>query len=201
MTVSLVAYGLGNLGSVANMLKRVGVEPQLVRTPDEVLDSERLLLPGVGSFDAGMEALREQGLASAIVEFAGTGRPLLGICLGMQLLLDSSEEGETAGLGLIPGRSQRFREDTGVRIPHMGWNRVEPTREDPLLAELPDDSRFYFVHSYRTVPEDDAHVIGLTLYGVPFASMLRSGNISGAQFHPEKSHDFGKRILKNFAEL
>lgn len=201
MTVSLISYGLGNLGSVANMLKRVGAEVRFVSTPDEVLSSDRLLLPGIGAFDAGMRQLDEHGLTPAIKLFAATGKPLLGICLGMQLLLDSSEEGEAPGLGLIPGRSVRFLESAGSRVPHMGWNLVEPTRQDNLVDSLPAESRFYFVHSYRVVPDDDAHVLATTRYGVPFASMIRSGNVMGAQFHPEKSHDFGKRILKNFAEL
>lgn len=200
MTVSLVSYGLGNLGSVANMLKRVGVEVRLVTTAEEVLDSERVLLPGIGAFDTGMRMLDEQQLTHAIREFAASGRPLLGICLGMQLLLDSSEEGEARGLGLIPGRSLRFP-DGGERVPHMGWNLVVPMREDPLVAGLPPESRFYFVHSYRVVPDEEAHVLGITNYGLPFASMIRRGNVMGAQFHPEKSHDFGKRILRNFAEL
>lgn len=201
MTVSLVAYGLGNLGSVANMLKRVGAEARFVSTPEEILASDRLLLPGIGAFDTGMRMLDEQGLTPAIKEFAATGKPVLGICLGMQLLLDSSEEGQAPGLGLIPGRSLRIPEDGGIRVPHMGWNLVDPTREDPLVADLPPESRFYFVHSYRVVPDDDADVLGVTQYGVPFASMVQSQNVWGAQFHPEKSHDFGKRILKNFSEL
>jgi glutamine amidotransferase len=201
MTVSLLAYGLGNLGSVANMLRRVGAEVRIVSTPDDVLASDRVLLPGIGAFDTGMRMLDEQGLTPALKAFAESGRPLLGICLGMQFLLDSSEEGAAQGLGLIPGRSLRFSEEAGVRVPHMGWNLVRPTRADPLVADLPDESRFYFVHSYRVVPDDDAHVLGVTDYGVPFASMIRSGNVMGAQFHPEKSHDFGKRILRNFAEL
>lgn len=201
MTVSLVAYGLGNLGSVANMLKRVGAESRFVSTPEEVLASDRLLLPGIGAFDRGMQMLDEQGLSPAIKEFAATGKPVLGICLGMQLLLDSSEEGKAAGLGLIPGSSQRFKEETGVRVPHMGWNLVEPARQDPLIADLPAESRFYFVHSYRVVPDDDEHVLGITEYGIPFASMIRSGNVMGAQYHPEKSHAFGKQILMNFSTL
>jgi len=201
MTVSLVAYGLGNLGSVANMLKRVGAQTRLVSTPEEIRGSDRLLLPGIGAFDGGMRLLNEQGLTPAIKEFAASGKPVFGICLGMQLLLDSSEDGEEAGLGLIPGRSLRFKEDTGVRVPHMGWNAVETIGQDSLVAELPAERRFYFVHSYRVVPESDEHVLGTTHYGVPFASMIRSGNVMGAQFHPEKSHDFGKQILRNFASL
>jgi imidazole glycerol-phosphate synthase subunit HisH len=202
MTVSIISYGLGNLGSVVNMLKRVGGESRLVSTPDVLLARDRILLPGIGAFDTGMRLLEEQGLVPAIKEFAASGKPVLGICLGMQLLLDSSEEGDAAGLGLIPGRSLRFDEQPGVRVPHMGWSFVEPVREDSLVAELPDESRFYFVHSYKVVPTNQAHVLAVTQYGgSPFASMIRSDNVMGAQYHPEKSHDFGKRILRNFSAL
>ncbi len=162
MTVSLVSYGLGNLGSVVNMLKRVGAETRLVSTPEEVLASDRLLLPGIGAFDTGMRLLNEQGLAPAIREFAASGKPLFGICLGMQLLLDGSEEGVEPGLGLIPGRSRRFAERADLRVPHMGWNIVTPTREDPLVAGLEPDSRFYFVHTYTVVPDAEDDVLGTT---------------------------------------
>jgi len=201
MTVSLVDYGLGNLGSVVNMLKRIGTQIHLVRTPDGIHESDRLLLPGVGAFDAGMRLLDEQGLGRAIQEFAASQRPLLGICLGMQLLLDSSDEGDLSGLGLVPGRSIRFEQRAGLRIPHMGWNLVRPVRQDPLVANLPDESRFYFVHSYRVVPDDDQGVLAITEHGDVFASMIRQGNVMGAQFHPEKSHAFGMQLLKNFASL
>jgi len=201
VTVSLVDYGLGNLGSVVNMLKRVGTESRIVSTPEQILESDRLLLPGIGAFDTGMRLLGELGLIPAIQEFAVMGRPVFGICLGMQLLLDASEEGQAAGLGLIHGRSVRFAEEPGIRVPHMGWNLVETRRPDPLVADLPEESRFYFVHTYRVVPDDDADVLGVTQYGVPFASMIRAGNVMGAQFHPEKSHAFGKQILKNFSSL
>jgi len=201
MTVSLIDYGLGNLGSVANMLKRVGAESRRVRTPEDVLGSESLLLPGIGAFDMGVKLLEERGLTPAIKEFAKSGKPILGICLGMQILMDSSEEGQAAGLGLIAGRSVRFSEDTGIRVPHMGWNHAEPVRQDSLVADLPKDSRFYFVHSYRVVPKNDEDVLAITQYGVAFASMIRSGNVMGAQYHPEKSHAFGMRVLSNFAAL
>lgn len=200
MSVSLIDYGLGNLGSVANMFKRVGADVRRVSTPDEVLSSDRLLLPGIGAFDTGMRLLDELGLREPIREFAASGRPLLGICLGMQLLLDGSEEGEMSGLGLVPGRSVRFDDAAGLRVPHMGWNVVEPARADPLLDGLPDESRFYFVHSYAVVPEADADVLATTAYGRTFASMIRAGNVMGAQYHPEKSHSFGMKVLKNFAE-
>jgi glutamine amidotransferase len=201
VTVSLVSYGLGNLGSVVNMLKRVGAESRLVSTPDEILGSDRLLLPGIGAFDTGMRLLDDQDRVAAIKEFAATGKPVLGICLGMQLLLDGSEEGVEPGLGLIPGTSTRFVERPDLRVPHMGWNVVTPTHDDPLVAGLEPESRFYFVHTYKVVPERSEDVLGTTMYGDPFASMIRSGNVMGAQYHPEKSHAFGMRVLSNFAAL
>jgi imidazole glycerol-phosphate synthase subunit HisH len=201
MSVSLISYGLGNLGSVVNMLKRVGAETRLVSTPEEILASDRLLLPGIGAFDTGMRLLNEQGLTPAIKEFAASGKPVFGICLGMQLLLDGSEEGELPGLGLIPGTSARFADTPDLRVPHMGWNIVTPAQDDPLVAGLEPDSRFYFVHSYKVVPKSDKDVLGTTMYGDPFASMIHAGNIRGAQYHPEKSHAFGMRILTNFSAL
>jgi glutamine amidotransferase len=201
MTVSLISYGLGNLGSVVNMLKRVGTESRLVSTPKEILASDRLLLPGIGSFDNGVRLLNEGGLVPAIREFAKSGKPLFGICLGMQLLLDCSEEGKESGLGLIPGTSSRFIDNPDLRVPHMGWNHALATHDDPLMAGLDAESRFYFVHSYKVVPEDDKHVLAFTDYGGSFASMIRSENVMGAQFHPEKSHAFGMRVLSNFAAL
>lgn len=201
MSVSLVDYGLGNLGSVANMLKRVGAQVRRVSSADQILDSERLLLPGIGAFDSGMRMLTEDSRAEAIKEFAATGRPLLGICLGMQLLLDGSEEGTEPGLGLIPGTSRRFPEQPGLRVPHMGWNLVAPTRVDPLVAGLSAESRFYFVHSYKVEPDVAEDVLGVTDYAAPFASMIRRDNVMGAQYHPEKSHAFGMRVLANFTAL
>lgn len=201
MTVSIVDYGLGNLGSVANMLKRVGAQNNRVSTPEEILAADRILLPGVGAFDKGTALLWDTGLSDALREFAASGRPLLGICLGMQLLLDSSEEGVSEGLGLIPGRSLRFENAPGLRVPHMGWNEVSPQHEDPIFTSLPDENRFYFVHSYRVVPAREEDILATTTYGESFASMIRRDNVIGAQFHPEKSHAFGMVILRNFAEL
>lgn len=201
MTVGIVDYGLGNLGSVRNMLKRVGAQSVSVRTADEIAEVDKVLLPGVGAFDTGVTRLAEAGLIDALRDFAGTGRPLLGICLGMQLLLDGSDEGVKGGLGLIPGRSVRFDEKLGIRVPHMGWNLANPTREDPLVADLPEESRFYFVHSYHVVPERAEDTLAITDYGIPFSSMVRTGNVMGAQFHPEKSHTFGMTIMRNFAAL
>lgn len=201
MNVSLIDYGLGNLGSVVNMMRRVGATISLVSTPAELLSSKRVLLPGVGSFDQGMARLHDHGLVESLREFAASGRPVLGICLGMQLLLNGSEEGELSGLGLIPGHSVRFSEAAGVRVPHMGWNTIRPTRADPITEGLTAESRFYFVHSYRVVPDRTGDQLATTDYGGPFTSMIRAGNIVGAQFHPEKSHAFGMTVLKNFAAL
>lgn len=199
MVIGLVDYGLGNLGSVVNMFKRVGAETVRVQTPAEVSSVEKLLLPGVGAFDAGARRLQETGLDVALRSFAAAGRPLLGICLGMQLLFDGSDEGGLAGLGLIPGRSQRFPEAPGLRVPHMGWNFATPSRPDPLLANLPPESRFYFVHSYHVVPTNPEHILATSQYGGQFTSVVRSGNVMGTQFHPEKSHTFGMTIMRNFA--
>jgi glutamine amidotransferase len=201
VSVSVVDYGLGNLGSVVNMFKRIGTDVQVVSTADDVSKSERVLLPGVGAFDHGMERLANAGLDVALREFATTGRPFLGICLGMQLLLDASEEGERPGLGIIPGESRRFDEVPGLRIPHMGWNPVAVQREDSLTAELEGNNRFYFVHSYRVLPARAEDSLGITSYGQDFSSMIRADNVMGAQFHPEKSHFFGMTILRNFAAL
>jgi glutamine amidotransferase len=201
VSIALVDYGLGNLGSVANMIKRVGAESHRVSTGDDVLASDKVLLPGIGAFDTGMTRLKDLGLFEPLREYAAAGRPLFGICLGMQLLLDGSEEGVEPGLGLIPGTSTRFPSDPKLRVPHMGWNNVAPTRADPLISGLEPDSRFYFVHSYRVVPQRDDDILALSDYGSPFASMIRSGNVMGAQFHPEKSHAFGMTVLGNFAKL
>ncbi|GAA3927275.1 imidazole glycerol phosphate synthase subunit HisH [Microbacterium soli] len=201
MSVGVLEYGLGNFGSVMNMLKRLDADPCIVRTPEDVAQSERLLLPGVGAFDRGMLLLETAGLDVAIREFAAGGRPVLGICLGMQLLLDSSEEGASAGLGLVPGRCMRFSEGRGLRVPHMGWNRVTAKSQDPLFATVPEDNRFYFVHSYHAVPADPSHTLATTNYGDDFVSMVRRDNVIGAQFHPEKSHLFGLEMLRSFSTL
>lgn len=201
MMIGLVDYGLGNLGSVANMLKRVGATSTRVSTPEQVDGVDKLLLPGVGAFDSGVRHLDDAGLTDALRAFAASGRPFLGICLGMQLLLDASDEGSLPGLGLIPGHSVRFDGSGGLRVPHMGWNTATPTREDPLVAAVPENSRFYFVHSYRVVPDREEDTLAVTQYGVPFTSMVRSGNVMGSQFHPEKSHTFGMAIMRNFANL
>lgn len=201
MSVAVIGYGLGNTGSVLNMFKRIGADAHLATTPDEVAAADRVLLPGIGAFDTGVSKLEAPGFADAIREVAAAGRPVLGICLGMQLLLDGSEEGTAQGLGLIPGRSHKFAETAGIRVPHMGWSAIEPRRSDPLIAGAETGSRFYFVHSYHVVPDRPDDALATSDYGIDFVSMVRSGNVMGAQFHPEKSHTFGMTILRNFATL
>lgn len=201
MSVSVIDYGLGNLGSVANMFRRIGVPVRLISTPEEVAASDRVLLPGVGAFDRGMTRLAETGFDEALRAFATTGRPLLGICLGMQLLLDSSDEGTLGGLGLIPGTAHRFEAAPRLRVPHMGWNSLHAVRSDPLVRGVETDSRFYFVHSYKVVPARPDDTLAVTDYGGEFTSVMRAGSVMGAQFHPEKSHAFGMTMLTNFAAL
>jgi glutamine amidotransferase len=201
MSVSVVDYGLGNLGSVANMFKRIGTDVRLISTPEAVAESDRVLLPGVGAFDHGMSRLTETGLAAALRDFGKTGKPLMGICLGMQLLLDTSDEGELPGLGLIPGDTRRFEATPGLRVPHMGWNSIRTLRDDALISGVETTTRFYFVHSYQVVPVRPDDTLAVTDYGGEFTSIMRSGSVMGAQFHPEKSHAFGMTLLKNFASL
>lgn len=199
--VALIDYGVGNLGSVKNMFKRLGVETETVSEPEALLDANRALLPGVGAFDHGMALLDDMGWTNAIHDFVATGRPFLGICLGMQLLLDASEEGERPGLGIIPGKAQRFDAASGIRVPHMGWNSATATSQHPLFDSQPSDSRFYFVHSYFAKPVSEENALALTDYGHRFASAIYRDNVMGTQFHPEKSHKFGMQLLNNFGEL
>lgn len=200
--VAIVDYGLGNLGSIANMLRALGERPVLASTPSDIEGADKLVLPGVGSFDAGMLLLEESGLKAAVVSAAERGKPLLGICLGMQMLGRSSEEGTLPGLGLVPFDSRRFRlEGTGLRVPHMGWDVAAVKRETPLTKGLPDGERYYFVHSYYAACDREENVLMTCDYGCEFAAAVVSGNVYGVQFHPEKSHNFGMRLMRNFVEV
>lgn len=200
--ITIVNYGMGNLGSIVNMSKKAEVEAVVASAPAEIARAEKLILPGVGAFDHGMRGLTERGLLEPLCELALQQRvPILGICLGMQLMTKSSEEGSLPGLGWIDARTRRFHfpGESGRKIPHMGWNTVEPARAHPLLAGLETDNRFYFVHSYRVECADETDVLGRTDYGGPFTSCFARGNLLGVQFHPEKSHRFGLRLLQHFA--
>ena len=184
------------------MLRRIGVEACITSEDVEIRDADRLILPGVGAFDRGMRGLEERGLRDVLTRIVMDERkPVLGICLGMQLLTSSSEEGELPGLGWIAANTRRFRlQDASLKVPQMRWNTVQPRREHPLWHGIVDDHRFYFVHSYYVECHDDANVLGETKYGNLFTSAIVRDNIIGVQFHPEKSHRFGMELLQNFAE-
>ena len=202
--IVIVDYGVGNLGSIKNMFKKVGFKAEPSSDPAVLRAAEKLILPGVGAFDAGMSKLRERGLVDLLNELVLEKKvPVLGHCLGLQLMTRKSEEGQEAGLGWIDAESVRFRFDTDwaqLKVPHMGWNVLDIRRPHPLVADLEDEARFYFVHTYHIVCADESDVVAYTDYGYNFASVISKGNIVGAQFHPEKSHKFGMQLLKNFAE-
>jgi len=198
--VSVLDYGIGNTGSILNMLRKLRVAAEVSSTRASVCAAKRLILPGIGAFDACMEALHRSGLDGCVAEFAASGRPLLGICVGMQMLTLGSEEGDRQGLGLIRAQTRRFAASAGLRIPHMGWDAVRWVMEEhPLAANLRDASRFYFVHSYRVSCESPGDVLAACTYGEEFAAAIARDNIAGVQFHPEKSHRFGLQLLGNFA--
>ena len=202
--ITVVDYGLGNLGSIQNMLKKIGVESAIAADPDAIDQAAKLILPGVGAFDNGMRLLAERGLVDVLRGHAlERGTPILGICLGMQLMTRSSEEGRQPGLGWFDARTVRFQPSSNgaprLPIPQMGWNYVKPARDSRLLAGVRQPSRFYFVHSYYVQPEDESATLTRSVYGVEYASAVERDNLLGVQFHPEKSHKFGMQLLANFA--
>jgi imidazole glycerol-phosphate synthase subunit HisH len=200
--IVIVDYGLGNLASILNMLRKIGAQARISSDPGVIDSATKLLLPGVGSFDSGMAALEERGLVPVLSrKVLDAGTPLLGLCLGMQLLTRGSEEGRRPGLGWIDATTVRFRFPEGgprLPVPHMGWNGIRVTRESPLLAALPDPARFYFVHSYHVVCGSEDQVLATTSYGYDFPSVIGRGRLVGTQFHPEKSHKFGMALLRSF---
>lgn len=202
MQVGIIDYGMGNLASVRNALKEQGYNADILTSPDRLLSAPRLILPGVGSFKAAMHNLESQGwIAPLKLAINEKSIPLLGICLGMQLLADRGEEnGNTPGLGFIPGHVEKLR-TANLRIPHVGWNEIDRVKETPLLEGIPSKTDFYFVHSYHFVCENAAHILATTPYGEDFTSVIGRENIAGAQFHPEKSAKAGFRLLKNFMEV
>ena len=200
--IAILDYGLGNLGSISNMLKVIG-EKSKITNDEKVIDAaDGIILPGVGAFDAGMSKLHELGLDEVIKKQAQNGKPILGICLGMQLLGTKSEEGSLKGLSLIPFECKRFNiSDENIKIPHMGWDIVDFTQSHPLTEGLIGQQRYYFVHSYHAVCDDPANVLMTCDYGYRFAAAVIKDNIMGVQFHPEKSHDFGMALLSNFVKI
>lgn len=203
--IAIIDYGLGNLGSISNMLKAIGEKSVITNEPEKIKKADRIILPGVGSFDAGMIELEERNLVSIIQEEAEHGKPILGICLGMQLLGRKSEEGKEQGLGLIPFDNVRFDFSSvdeplkkQLKVPHMGWDIVEFKQDKPLLADIQGIQRYYFVHSFHAVCSNPENVLMTCDYGYEFAAAVCKGSIYGVQFHPEKSHDFGMKIFENF---
>jgi len=202
--IGIVDYGLGNIQAFANIYKRQNIEAKIVSTPAELRRAGHIILPGVGSFDWAMARLNESGLRDTLETMVTKeGHPVLGICVGMQMMADSSDEGETNGLGWIPAEVKRFSETHfthRTHLPHMGWNDVSPTEGAALFSGMDTEARFYFLHSYYFAPQDPEHVLSTTTYGETYASSVRNGNVHGVQFHPEKSHGWGIRLLRNFAE-
>lgn len=201
MTV-IVDYGMGNLRSVQKGFEKVGEPAEVSRDANRIRNAERLVLPGVGAFPQCMKNLTELGLVEPIIEFVNSGRPFLGICLGLQLLFDQSEEfGVHEGLKIIPGNVVAFDRNMGLKIPHMGWNQVRFRGDVPIFRGIPDQSFFYFVHSYYVVPSRAEDTAAETEYGVTFTCAVMRDNVYATQFHPEKSQSIGLQILRNFAAL
>jgi glutamine amidotransferase len=199
--IHVIDYKVGNIGSVVNMLNYLGAKVVVANRPEDIEKANKLILPGVGAFDTGASALKNTGFNEAILEAVqGRNATVLGICLGMQLLMEYSEEGDCPGLGLFAGGVKKIPvNNESMRIPHMGWNTVEIVKANSLINSCGDaPHRFYFVHSYFVDCLDSQEVIGLTSYGSKFASMIEKDNVLGVQFHPEKSHRFGKELFRNF---
>jgi len=209
--IAIVDYNMGNLASVKNAFAKLGEETVVVSDPNEFKNYDKLILPGVGAFGDAMEHLRERNMIEPLREYAKSGKYMLGICLGMQLLFDSSEEfGEHEGLGIISGEVKAFdsakfsepstKEDMQLKVPHMGWNRMF-TSEHPLFANLDDEHYLYFVHTYHVICKNEEDIVGRTHYGYEFTSAVAHKNVFGIQPHPEKSHENGLHILENFINL
>lgn len=205
--IAVIDYDMGNLRSVTKALEWVGAEAEATRDPKAIRDATHVVLPGVGAFRDCIANLTEYGLVEPVLKSIESGKPFLGICLGLQLLFDVSEEfGVHEGLGLVKGRIRRFPSDmteegAALKVPHMGWNVVKARKGSRLLAGIPEGSYFYFVHSYYADPEDDSVILTTTDYGVEFTSSVEVDNVHACQFHPEKSQQVGLRVLKNFSEI
>lgn len=200
--IAIIDYGVGNLGSVRNMLKRAGLHSEIADSEAQIAAADRIVLPGVGAFDRAIQRLNASGLRAVLDHKAQVEKvPILGICLGMQLLTHGSEEGEEPGLGYIDARAYRFPPSDSLKVPHMGWNQVSKSQPSALTDSLPDDARFYFVHSYYVRVADEKNSLLKCHYGLEFDAAITAGNIHGAQFHPEKSHRFGRELFTGFGAL
>ena len=200
--IAIIDYDMGNLRSVAKAFEKVGATAAVTRDPKAILNASHVVLPGVGAFKDCMRNLDEYGLIDPIIKSIESGKPFLGICLGLQLLFDESMEfGRHKGLGVIKGKVVRFPEGTGLKVPHMGWNEANKRKDSPLLSGIEDDTFFYFVHSYYAVPEDRSVDLTTTGYGLDFTSSIMKDNIMACQFHPEKSQKPGLKVLENFSRM
>lgn len=196
--VAVLDYGMGNLRSVAKAIERAGGEAEVTDRAAEALRADGLVVPGQGHFGSCLRNLRATGLDAAFRGFVEAGRPVLGVCLGMQVLFRRSDEAAEEGFGLVPGTCVRLPSD--VKVPHMGWNEVTWVRDHPLVAGIPSGTRFYFVHSYACVPDDGSATVGQAEYGIPFAAAVAAGSVFATQFHPEKSGEPGLEIYRNFVK-
>lgn len=199
--LGIIDYQINNLKSLSSALDRLDISFEIIKNPSDIEKFERIIIPGVGSFAAGMKCLKDTGWDKSIIDFANSGRKILGICLGMQLLFSFSEEfGPTNGLGLIPGSVKRLSKVPKFPVPHIGWNSVEHVRPHQISIGLKSGLDFYFVHSYHCIPSEPIDIVSVSSYGIEFAAIVSKNNIVGVQFHPEKSVPVGNRILKNFYE-
>jgi glutamine amidotransferase len=203
--ITIVDYGVGNIQAIANIYKRLNIPVRIARTAQELAGAERVILPGVGSFDWAMARLNNSGMRVVLDDLVlSKGKPVLGICVGMQMIAKRSDEGSLEGLGWIDAEVRKFdcsASSQRAYLPHMGWNDVEPRSQDSLFRDIGATGRFYFLHSYYFAPKDQHMILGVTDYGGPFASCVHARNIFGVQFHPEKSHQWGIQLLKNFAGI
>ncbi len=200
--IKIVDYGMGNLRSVQKAFEKLGVEAAICTKAANLLDAQKMVLPGVGAFRDAIGELKKQGMVEPILKHIEADKPFLGICLGLQLLFDVSyEDGQWEGLGIIPGKVVRFENQPGLKIPHMGWNRLQITEQFPLMNGIPNESHFYFVHSFYVVPNDDSVVVAYTEHGTRFVSAIGRRNLFATQFHPEKSQRLGLKLLRNFAAM
>ena len=200
--IAIIDYGAGNLQSVKKAFDFIGAQSVITNDPEVILSADKILLPGVGSFGDAMDSMEKSGLVEIVKECALSGKPFLGICLGLQLLFEESEESPgVKGLGIFKGKIKKFPSDMGLKIPHIGWNSLEIKQKDTLFKNIPENSYVYFVHSYYLHAEDENDIATVTNYGIDFHSAVGKNNIFATQFHPEKSGDVGLQILRNFASM
>ncbi|MFH1662987.1 MAG: imidazole glycerol phosphate synthase subunit HisH [Chloroflexota bacterium] len=198
--IAIIDYGAGNLRSVVNAVMKLGYQPNITSDPDEVTKAEAVILPGVGAAGSTVSSLKRLGLAEPISRYIASGRPFLGVCIGLQVLFSGTDEGGGHEcLGIIPGRVKKL--PAGLKIPHMGWNQVKQKVKHPIFKDIPDEANFYFVHSYYVEPNDKSLVAGETEYSIPFCSVVARDNLVATQFHPEKSGESGLKMYDNFLKL